>query len=212
MWVGGCPGKKFSWSRWPLKVSSEACPSCVPYYGTASPVFETSEAENLMPTEIERKFLVANDDWKDSVTRRIRIRDGLIASNNGNKARVRIADSNATITLKSRRRGSIRTEFEYAIPYSDAVEILRTMCDGHILDKVRHVITDAGTVWHVDVYEGILNGVVLAEVELQHPDQKFDLPGWIGKEVTGDPRYRKINMQTQRIVGLREGQASIAMN
>jgi adenylate cyclase len=66
-----------------------------------------------MPTEIERKFLLANDDWKGSVTRRIRIRDGLIASNNGNKARVRIADSNATITLKSRRRGSIRTEFEY---------------------------------------------------------------------------------------------------
>ncbi|HKF11695.1 MAG TPA: CYTH domain-containing protein, partial [Xanthobacteraceae bacterium] len=77
-----------------------------------------------MPIEIERKFLLANDDWKSSVTRRIRIRDGLIASNNGNKARVRIADSNATITLKSRRRGPIRTEFEYAIPYSDAVEIL----------------------------------------------------------------------------------------
>jgi CYTH domain-containing protein len=165
-----------------------------------------------MPTEIERKFLLVNDDWKGSVTRRIRIRDGLIASNNGNKARVRIADSNATITLKSRRRGSIRTEFEYAIPYSDAVEILRTMCDGHVLDKVRHVITHAGTVWHVDVYEGILNGVVLAEVELQHPDQKFDLPGWIGKEVTGDPRYRKINMETQHIVGLREGQASITVN
>ena len=124
-----------------------------------------------MPIEIERKFLLANDGWKSSVIRRIRIRDGLIASNNGNKARVRIADSNATITLKSRRRGPIRTEFEYAIPYTDAVEILRTMCDGHVLDKVRHVITYAGAVWHVDVYEGILNGIVLAEVELQHPDR-----------------------------------------
>src|SRR5262249_36570808 len=109
-------------------------------------------------------------------------------------------------TLKSRRRGPIRTEFEYAIPYSDAVEILRTMCDGRVLDKVRHVITHAGAVWHVDVYEGILNGVVLAEVELQHADQKFDLPGWIGKEVTGDPKYRKINMETQHLVGLRESQ------
>jgi adenylate cyclase len=165
-----------------------------------------------MPIEIERKFLLANDDWKGSVIRRIRIRDGLIASTNGNKARVRIADSNATITLKSRRRGPIRTEFEYAIPYSDAVEILRTMCDGHVLDKVRHVITHAGAVWHVDVYEGILNGVVLAEVELQHPDQKLDLPGWIGKEVTDDPRYRKINMQTQHTVDLRESQAPITVN
>jgi len=168
-------------------------------------------SENLMPLEIERKFLLANDDWKSSVIRRIRICDGLIANHNGNKARVRIADSNATITLKSRRHGPTRTEFEYVIPYSDAVEILRTMCDGHVLDKVRHVIAHAGAVWHVDVYEGILSGVVLAEVELQHADQKLDLPGWIGKEVTGDPRYRKINMQTQRIVGLREGQASISL-
>jgi len=161
-----------------------------------------------MPLEIERKFLLANDDWKSWVTKRLRIRDGLIASNNGNKARVRISDSNATITLKSRRRGATRTEFEYAIPYSDAVEMLRTMCDGHVFDKVRHVINHAGAVWHVDVYEGVLNGVVLAEVELQHVDQKLDLPGWIGKEVTGDPGYGKINLLTQHIVGLRKSQAA----
>jgi len=175
-------------------------------------VLVLGSAEKLVPIEIERKFLLANDDWKSSVTRRIRIRDGLIASNNGNKARVRIADSNATITLKSRRRGPIRTEFEYAIPYSDAVEILQTMCDGRVLDKVRHVITHAGSLWHVDVYEGILDGVVLAEVELQHVDQKLDLPGWIGKEVTGDPRYRKINMEAQHIVRLRESQTPITVN
>jgi CYTH domain-containing protein len=161
----------------------------------------------LMPLEIERKFLVANDGWKSFVTRQIRIRDGLIASTGGNKARVRIADSNATIALKSRRNGPTRTEFEYAIPYSDAVEMLRTMCDGRVLEKVRHVVLHAGTVWHVDVYEGILNGVVLAEAELQHADQKIDLPGWVGREVTNDPMYRKINMQRQHIVDLSESQA-----
>ena len=161
----------------------------------------------LMPLEIERKFLLATDGWKSWVTRRIHIRDGLIASNNGNKARVRIADSAATIALKSRRSGPTRTEFEYAIPYSDAMEMLRTMCDGRVLDKVRNVIPHAGTVWHVDVYEGILNGVVLAEVELQHAEQKLDLPGWIGKEVTNDPMYRKINMQRQHVVDLPESQA-----
>src|SRR5262249_10452621 len=138
--------------------------------------------------------LLANDDWKSSVIRRIRIRDGLIASNNGNKARVRIADADATIALKSRRRGPIRTEFEYAIPYSDALEILQTMCDGRVLDKVRHVIPYAGSLWHVDVYEGILSGIVLAEVELEPADQELDLHHWIGKEVTNDPRYRKLNM------------------
>jgi CYTH domain-containing protein len=167
----------------------------------------------LMPLEIECKFLVANDGWRGFVTRQIRIRDGLIASTGGNKARVRIADSNATIALKSRRNGPTRTEFEYAIPYSDAMEMLRTMCDGRVLEKVRHVIPHAGTVWHIDVYEGILNGVVLAEIELQHADQLLDLPGWVGKEVTNDPMYRKINMQRQHIADLPEGHvAQMAMN
>ena len=114
-----------------------------------------------MPVEIERKFLLSNDGWKSQVVRRSHIRDGLIANNNGNKARVRIADADATITLKSRRHGPIRTEFEYAIPYSDALEILQTMCDGRVLDKVRHFIPYAGSLWHVDVYEGIFSGVVL---------------------------------------------------
>jgi CYTH domain-containing protein len=157
-----------------------------------------------MSLEIERKFLVANGGWRSWVTRQIRIRDGLIASTGGNKARVRIADSNATIALKSRRSGPTRTEFEYAIPYCDALEMLRTMCGGRVLEKVRHVISHDGAVWHVDVYEGILTGVVLAEVELQHADQKLDLPGWIGKEVTNDPIYRKINLQRQRIIDLPE--------
>jgi len=162
-----------------------------------------------MPIEIERKFLLTNDGWKSQVARRIHIRDGLIANNNGNKARVRIADAKATITLKSSRRGRIRTEFEYAIPYSDALEILQTMCDGRVLDKVRYFIPYAGLLWHVDVYEGILNGVVLAEVELQHADQELDLPPWIGEEVTNNPRYRKLNMERQRIVDLHKSQTSL---
>ena len=88
------------------------------------------------------------------------------------------------------------------ISYSDAEEMLRSLCDGQVLDKVRHVIIHADAVWHVDVYEGILNGVVLAEVELQQANQKLNLPGWVGEQVTGDARYRKINMLTQRIVDL----------
>src|SRR6516162_10521643 len=75
-----------------------------------------------MSLEIERKFLVANEGWKTAVIRSVRIRDGLIANNKGHKARVRIANDVATIALKSRRRGPVRTEFEYAIPYSDAEE------------------------------------------------------------------------------------------
>ena len=83
------------------------------------------------------------------------------------------------------------------------------MCDGHVLEKVRHVIPYAGSLWHVDVYEGILDGVVLAEVELEHVDQELDLPPWIGEEVTNDPRYGKLNMERQRTVGLHKSQTVV---
>ena len=107
---------------------------------------------------------------------------------------MRIANDVATIALKSRRRGPVRTEFEYVIPYSDAEEMLRTMCDRNVLDKVRHFVSHEGNNWYIDVYEGVLSGVVLAEIELTNAGQEFALPDWIGIEVTSDPRYRKINM------------------
>ena len=147
-----------------------------------------------MTLEIERKFLVANDSWKSSVVRSVRIRDGLIANNKGHKARVRIANDVATIAVKSRRSGLTRTEFEYVIPNSDAEEMLRIMCEGNVLDKTRHFVSHACNTWQVDVYEGLLDGVVLAEIELTDADQKLTLPDWIGAEVTADPTYRKINM------------------
>jgi CYTH domain-containing protein len=143
--------------------------------------------------------LLANDGWKNSVARRVRIRDGLIATNKGHKARVRIADDGATIAVKSRKRGLVRDEFGYAIPLSDADVMLRTMCDSNVLDKVRHFILHASNTWQVDVYEGLLNGIVLAEIELTDVDQTLTLPDWIGAEVTTDPRYRKINMVSARL-------------
>ena len=142
--------------------------------------------------------MVADHGWKNSIARSVRIRDGLIANNNGQKVRVRIANDVATIAIKSRRRGPARTEFEYVIPYSDAEEMLRTMCSGNVLDKVRHFVSYASNTWQIDVYEGLLEGVVLAEIELTDADQKLTLPDWIGEEVTADPTYRKINMAASR--------------
>ena len=150
-----------------------------------------------MPLEIERKFLVVNDGWKKYVVRKSTIRDGLIANNNGDKARVRVADDKATIALKSRRIGLVRTEFEYAIPCADAEEI--TMCDGNVLHKVRHFVIHKDVTWEVDVYDDILKGIVLAEIELRRPDQALQIPDWVGAEVTGNPRYRKINMRAERL-------------
>ena len=147
-----------------------------------------------MSLEIERKFLVTNDDWKQSVTRSARITDGLIASSNGRKVRVRIENDRATVAIKSARKGPARSEYEYEIPVDDAEELL-TMCD-RTLEKDRHYVEDEGTLWTVDVYDGVLKGVVIAEVELDREDQELKLPGWISMEVTGDPRYSKINMSS----------------
>ena len=162
-----------------------------------------------MSLEIERKFLVANEGWKTVVIRSVRIRDGLIANNKGHKARVRIANDVATIALKSRRRGPVRTEFEYAIPRSDAEEMLRTMCDGNVLDKVRHFVLHKGNNWHVDIYEGLLDGVILAEIELADAGQEYALPDWIGAEVTSDPRYRKVNMLADRVANQKSADTAL---
>ena len=151
-----------------------------------------------MPNEIERKFLVASDDWKKLATHNVRIRDGLIAASYGQKVRVRIAGHKATITVKGRQTGLVRPEFEYEIPVDDAEEMLRTMCHDRHLEKDRHYAPHNGFVWEIDVYDGILKGVVIAEIELDEEDRKLELPDWVGKEVTNDPRYSKINMEMNR--------------
>ncbi len=151
-----------------------------------------------MPIEIERKFLVANDGWKQSVIKTARIRDGLVAYENGRKVRVRVLDDIATITVKGRRDGLRRCEYEYEIPTSDAEEILRLMCDGRRLEKVRHYVPHAGLSWEIDVYEGSLEGVIVAEVELDREDRQLGLPDWIGEEVTGDERYSKLVMEREQ--------------
>lgn len=150
-----------------------------------------------MPIEIERKFLVANDNWRNSVLRTMRIRDGLIASENERKVRVRIVEDRATIAIKGNRKGSRRSEYEYKIPTSDAEEILRTMCAGRHLEKVRHYVPHAGLIWEIDVYEGILEGVVFAEIELDREDRQIELPPWIGEEVTGQEQYSKIALERE---------------
>jgi CYTH domain-containing protein len=150
------------------------------------------------PIEIERKFLVANDTWKDTVVGSVNIRDGLIASYKSRKVRVRISDQIAVITIKGPRRGIARAEYEYEIPLADAEVIMSNICGDDTLEKQRYLVEDAGTIWHIDVYGGILMGVVIAEIELKQEDQKFALPPWIEKEVTGNEFYKKINLAAAR--------------
>ena len=153
------------------------------------------------PVEIERKFLVANDDWRQSAVRSVTIRDGLIAAYQGRKVRVRISGDIATVAIKGPRIGIVRPEFEYEIPIADAERMLSTICRDDTLEKQRFFVEDAGATWHVDVYGGILQGVVIAEIELKQEIQELILPSWIGKEVTGDPLYKKINMRARALNG-----------
>lgn len=144
-----------------------------------------------MPLEIERKFLLANDDWRDAVVATHRFTDGLLARFGGGKVRVRRSDGRAWITVKGARSGISRAEYEYEIPTAEADEMLLTLCDGPPVEKIRHCVPHAGLVWSVDVHLGPLAGIAFAEVELQHPDQALPLPPWVGPEITHDPRYRK---------------------
>src|SRR5262249_15826269 len=166
-------------------------------------VREKSERPRLQlhhgPVEIERKFLVANDDWRLSAVASVSIRHGLIAAYEGRKVRVRISGDIATVAVKGPRTGIARSEFEYEIPIADAERMFSTVCGDQILEKQRFFVQDAGLTWHVDVYGGILQGVVLAEVELKQENQELILPSWIGKEMTGDSFYRKTNIRERAL-------------
>lgn len=147
-----------------------------------------------MGLEIERKFLVANDGWREHVTGRRHLRDGLIARFGEGKVRVRIDADRAWITLKGARSGIARPEFEYPVPVADALAMLDTLCDGPVPEKTRHLVPFDGLVWEVDVFDGPLAGLTFAEVELPGIDHLLRLPPWAGREVTGDPQFRQASL------------------
>lgn len=150
-----------------------------------------------MKIEIERKFLLASDGWRARVRSSERIRDGLLSSQEDKKVRVRIIGARATLTVKTGRVCGVREEFEYPIPLADA-ERLMSLCGSDVLEKVRHYVEHAAVLWEIDLYEGLLSGVALAEVELESRGQVLDLPDWIGREVTEDLAFREVNMMTSR--------------
>ena len=142
-----------------------------------------------MGFEIERKFLVRSDSWRNLATRHTKIRQAYLDSNANVMIRVRVNDdSSATLTLKSRSSKLRRREFEYAIPTLDAEELisLRRSC---VIEKVRHIVPYGNLNWEVDVFSGENQGLVVAEIELRDENHQIELPSWIGSEVTGQDRY-----------------------
>lgn len=143
-----------------------------------------------MGVEIERKFLVISDAWRESAPEGQRLRQGYLAASDLNSVRIRIVDeAKAKLSVKSALRGMTRDEFEYDVPVPDAQAML-SLCTGNIIDKTRHRISIEGLVWEVDVFARPNAGLIVAEVELDSEDQWFELPRWVGREVTADLRYQ----------------------
>ena len=140
-----------------------------------------------MAAEIERKFLVADDSWRDG-TAGLRIAQGYLSQEPDRTVRVRIAGENAWLTIKGRTEGITRPEFEYPIPLDDARALLG-LCLPSVIDKTRHEVFFAGHLWEIDVFHGDNEGLVLAEVELADEAVAPELPPWVGAEVSADARY-----------------------
>lgn len=148
-----------------------------------------------MGIEIERKFLVTGEGWRAAAHQVVPMAQGYLNDaasmrSGAQKAsvRVRIQGAQAYLNLKSRELGHTRQEFEYPIPVEDARALL-DLCVGGLIDKRRHLVRHAGHLWEVDEFLGENAGLVVAELELDHADEAFERPAWLGEEVTDDMRY-----------------------
>lgn len=139
-----------------------------------------------MGTEIERKFLVTGDAWKQGAA--AHLRQGYLNTDKSRTVRVRISDDDAFLTIKGKTSGITRSEFEYPIPLSDAEELL-LLCGSATLAKRRYTLKTGSHIWEVDEFCGANIGLVVAEVELSSEAQSIELPDWVGLEVSGDARY-----------------------
>ncbi len=143
-----------------------------------------------MATEIERKFLLLDDSWREEkITRKVRYRQGYMTHGEASSVRIRISNHDAYLNIKSATLGIKRQEFEYPIPESDAREMLDTLCHKPLIEKTRYYLNFQGHIWEVDVFEGDNRGLVVAEIEMSSEDEEFIRPPWLGQEVSSDPRY-----------------------
>ena len=140
-----------------------------------------------MPTEIERKFLVVGNDWR-KLAHGVHYRQGYLNSAKERTVRVRTIAEDAFLTIKGPTVGISRAEFEYPIPFTDAVAMLQ-LAEPSVIDKTRYRIPIGDFAWEVDEFHGDNEGLVVAEIELPTEKTAFEKPQWIGEEVSGDPRY-----------------------
>ncbi len=147
-----------------------------------------------MAIEIEHKFLLANEKWRNHISRSATMRQGYLTSNSNSSVRVRISGEKAWLNIKSATAGNQRHEYEYEIPAHDADEIMNTLCRKPLIEKVRHYVVHDNHTWEIDAFSGENEGLIVAELELSKQNEEFTIPDWIGKEVTDDLRYYNNNL------------------
>lgn len=146
-----------------------------------------------MAMEIERKFLVKNDQYKCLADSAL-FRQGYLSVETDRTVRVRTYNDKGFITIKGKTQSYSREEYEYSIPNEDANRMLDNLCIRPIIEKVRYFLIYEGYKWVVDEFLGINEGLVVAEIELESEQQTFKKPEWIGNEVTSDCRYFNSNL------------------
>ncbi|HLF96390.1 MAG TPA: CYTH domain-containing protein [Methylococcaceae bacterium] len=142
-----------------------------------------------MALEIERKFLLLNDDWRRNVRESYHLRQGYLNAVDRCSVRVRTCGNRAWLNIKGATVGAQRLEFEYEIPLADADTLLTQLSQGPVIEKTRYLVDVGAHTWEIDVFEGENAGLVVAEIELEHADEAFVKPSWAGEEVTHDIRY-----------------------
>ncbi len=146
-----------------------------------------------MAVEIERKFLLKNEDWRHEVDRSVPMRQGYLGGDKSS-VRVRTSGQDAWLNIKSLDMGRARLEFEYKIPIEEADELLDQLASGPCVDKIRHYVARDGLLWEIDEFQGANGGLIVAEVELTRVDQVIPQPDWLGTEVTDQERYYNVRL------------------
>jgi len=147
-----------------------------------------------MGTEIERKFLLRSDAWRNETDESTRLVQGYLSRGEHSAVRVRIKGEHAHLNIKHTLDGISRLEYEYEIPVEDAREILEHVALKPLIDKTRHHVERGGHLWEIDEFHGDNAGLVVAEIELKSADESFDMPAWLGDEVSHDKRYYNSNL------------------
>jgi adenylate cyclase len=148
-----------------------------------------------MGLEIERKFLIKNDSWKNEIKKTISIRQGYLNSEVERTVRIRIQGELGVLTIKGKNQNVTRKEFEYQIPLDDALNLL-SMCEKPIIEKTRFLIPSNRSTWEIDVFDGENKGLVIAEIELTSEEESFDIPNWLGEEVSSESKYYNSSLIT----------------